>query len=90
MSLTRNEEELFKTTGDCSGWMEMKDSMQNKLLYLLLKEIHESRKEAKRTNELLHDIKESLITTQKKVSHLAKAVETFNGDFFHLRVKDVK
>ncbi len=64
--------------------------MQNKLLYLLLKEICESRKETKRTNDLLQDIKESLSTTQKKVAHLAKAVETRDGDFYHLRTKEIK
>ena len=89
MSLTSKEDEFFKNIGDCSGW-DMKYSMQNKLLYLLLKEMHESRKETKRTNDILHDIKESLIVTQRKVEKLAKVVETPNGDFYHLRTKDVK
>ena len=89
MSLTSKEEEFFKNIGDCSGW-DMKYSMQNKLLYVLVKEIHESRREARKTNELLHDIKESLLATQRKVEKLAKVVETPNGDFYHLRTKDVR
>jgi hypothetical protein len=90
MSLDQKEETLFKNLGDCSGWMENRDSMQNKLLYLILKEMQESRKEARRTNDLLYDIRESLVTTQRKVERLAKAVETRDGDFYHLRTKEIK
>jgi hypothetical protein len=90
MSLTPQEETLFKNLGDCSGWMESRHSMQNKMLYLILKEMQESRKEARRTNDLLYDIRESLVTTQRKVERLAKAVETRDGDFYHLRTKEIK
>ncbi len=48
--------------------------MENKLLYLLLKEIQESRKETKRTNELLLEMKESLASTQQEVAKLTKAL----------------
>ncbi len=89
MSLTTKEEDTLNRLSDCHMWMENRYTMENKLLYLLLKEIQESRKETKRTNELLLEMKESLASTQQQVAKLTKALWPLDrdGNCYYMNVR---
>lgn len=89
MSLTTKEEDTLNRLSDCHMWMENRYTMENKLLYLLLKEIQESRKETKRTNELLLEMKHSLASTQQQVAMLTKALCPLdrNGICYYMNVR---
>jgi hypothetical protein len=89
MSLTTKEEDTLNRLSDCHMWMENRYTMENKLLYLLLKEIQESRKETKRTNELLLEMKESLASTQQEVVKLTKTLTPLNrdGNYYAMNVR---
>ena len=63
-------------------WVDQKDTMTHKLLYLMLEEMASTRRASKDTNKFLEEMNESLKEMNKHLSRLAKAttIVSRNGD----------